>query len=158
MVWYGIAWYGTIPYDAIPYYPRGGTQHICIRGGQSKKFSGNPKISLQLHCNPKISAHFILRNLYLNIKYPETMQIEVRIACSEPRKYQLNDVWYKKNIINIVSVFFGPKNITSSNVLTQKYRTYLPVCVCAECPPLGILYNTIPYYTKPYHTIPYHTM
>ena len=34
----------------------GGTQHIRIRGGQSKKFSGNPKISLQLQCNPKRSA------------------------------------------------------------------------------------------------------
>ena len=59
----------------------GNTQHIRLRGGgQSKKFSGNPKVSLQLHCNPKISAHFILRNLYMNMKYPETMQIEVRIA------------------------------------------------------------------------------
>ena len=40
-----------------------------------------------------------------------------------------------KNIMNIVLVFFGPKNITFHNILTQKYRTYLPVCVCAECPP-----------------------
>ena len=31
-------------------------------GGQSKKFSGNPKISFQLHCNPKISPHPTLRN------------------------------------------------------------------------------------------------
>ena len=43
--------------------PRGGgTQQIHIRGGQSKKFSGNPKISFQLHCNPKISPHLMLRN------------------------------------------------------------------------------------------------
>ena len=39
-------------------------------GDQSKKFAGNPKISLQLHCNPKISAHLILRNLYMSIEYP----------------------------------------------------------------------------------------
>ena len=39
--------------------------------------------------------------------------------------------------MNIVLVFFGPKNITFHNILTQKYRTYLPVCVCAECP-LGL--------------------
>ena len=30
--------------------------------GGSKKFSCNPKKSLQLHCNPKISAHFCSRN------------------------------------------------------------------------------------------------
>ena len=64
--------------------PRGDTQLIYISGDQSKKFSGNPKISLQLQCTPKISAHFILRNLYMNIKHPETMQIEVRIASSNP--------------------------------------------------------------------------
>ena len=43
-------------------------------GGQSKKFS----------CNSKISAHFIYINLYMNMKHPETMQIEVRIASSKP--------------------------------------------------------------------------
>ena len=48
-------------------------------GGQSKKFSGNPKVSLQHHCNAKISANFILKNLYMNIKYPETMQTKVKI-------------------------------------------------------------------------------
>ena len=37
--------------------------------------------------------------------------------------------------MNIVLVFFGPKNMTFNNILTQKYRTYLPVCICAECPP-----------------------
>ena len=42
-------------------------------------------MSLQLHCNPKISAHFIIRNLYMNIEYPETMQIEIKIMSSEPR-------------------------------------------------------------------------
>ena len=57
--------------------PRGDTKHIRIRGGgQSKKFSGNPKISLQHHCNPKISANFILRNLYMNIK----LQTKVKIV------------------------------------------------------------------------------
>ena len=32
-------------------------------------------------------------------------------------------------------VLFGPKKITFGNILTQNYRTYLPVCACAECPP-----------------------
>ena len=65
----------------------GGHSAHTHTGGQSKKFSGNPKISLQLQCNPKISAHFIYinGNLYKNIKYPQTMQIEVRIASIEPR-------------------------------------------------------------------------
>ena len=42
-------------------FPRGGrnTQHICIQRVQSKKCQSNPEISVQLHCNPEISAHFI---------------------------------------------------------------------------------------------------
>ena len=64
---------------------QGGHSAHTHMGGQSKKFSGSLKVSLQLHCNPKISAHFILKNVYKNIKYPETMQIEVRIASSEHR-------------------------------------------------------------------------
>ena len=40
-----------------------------------------------------------------------------------------------KNIMKILLVLFGPKNITFGNILTQKYRTYLPVCACTECPP-----------------------
>ena len=42
-----------------------------------------------------------------------------------------------KNVMHIVPVFFGPKNITFGNNLTLKYRTYLPVCACGECPPRG---------------------
>ena len=38
--------------------------------------------------------------------------------------------------MNIVLVlFYLDPNFTSGNTLTQKYRTYLPVCACAECPP-----------------------
>ena len=37
--------------------------------------------------------------------------------------------------MNMVSVLFGPRNITFGNILTQKYRTYLPICTCAEWPP-----------------------
>ena len=73
--------------------------------GQSKKLSGNPKILLQLHRNPKISAH--------NIKYPETMQIEVRIASSKHR--------------NISSTILDVKTYNELNfnfILTQKYHFY----------------------------------
>ena len=77
---------------------QGGHSAHTHTGGQSKTFSGNPKISLQLQFNPKISAHFILRKPYMNIKYPETMQVKVRIAFSEPRNisYTIFDV---KNIM-----------------------------------------------------------
>ena len=40
-----------------------------------------------------------------------------------------------KNIKKNNFSLFGPKNITSGNILTQKYRTYLPVCACTKCPP-----------------------
>ena len=96
---------------------QGGHSAHTHTGGQSKKFSGNPKVSLQLHCNPKISAHFILGNLYMNIKYPETMQIEMRIASGEPRNISLT-IFDAKNIMNIISVLFEPKNITFGNILT----------------------------------------
>ena len=90
----------------------GGTQHIRIRGGQSKKFSGDPKMSLQLPCNQKISAHFIYINLYMNIKYPQTMQIEVRNASIEPR--------------NINMMMFGIEKYhehSFSFLWTQKYHS-----------------------------------
>ena len=64
---------------------------------QSKKFSRNPKISLQIHYNPKnISSFFIPRNLCKNKKYPETMQIEVRIASIEPRNISITMFGVKK--------------------------------------------------------------
>ena len=72
----------------------------------------------------------------MNIKCPETMQIEKSITSNEPRNIS-STMFGIKNIMNIVLVFFGPINITFHNILTQKYRTYLPVCVCAECPPWG---------------------
>ena len=118
---------------------------IQSQGGHSpythtKKFSGNAKVSLQLHnCNPKVSAHFILRNLYISIKYPKTMQLEVRIASSEPRSISYT-MFGVKNIMNIVLVLFGLKNITFGNILTQRYRAYLPVYAWADCSTLG--FNT----------------
>ena len=90
---------------------QGGHSAHTHTGGQSKKFSGNPKISPQLHFNPKISAQFVLRNLYMNMKYPETMQVKVRIASSEPR--------------NISDTMFGVKKYhedSFSFIWTQKYH------------------------------------
>ena len=89
--------------------PRGGHSAHTHTGGSVQEISGNSKISFQLHCNPKVSAHFILGNLHMNMKYPETMQIEVWIASSKPRnisstmfdvkKYHEHDfsfIWTKK--------------------------------------------------------------
>ena len=117
--------------------PRGGhSAHTLPREGQSKKFSGNAKRSLQLQCNPEISAF-----LYMNIKYPQTMQIEVRIASIEPR--------------NINITMFGIKKYhehSFSFLWTQKYHFWqhsdpkisdLPprMCMC-RVPPLGLPWTT----------------
>ena len=72
----------------------------------------------------------------MNIKYPETMQKEVRIASSEPRNIS-STTFYAKNIMNIISDLLGPQNITFDNILTRKYRTCLPVCSFSECPSWG---------------------
>ena len=42
-----------------------------------------------------------------------------------------------RNILNMVSVLFRPGKNAFGNILAQKYRTYVPVCACAECP-LGL--------------------
>ena len=75
---------------------QGALSTYAYGGGQSKKFSGNPKISLQLQCNPNISAHFIYINLYMDIKYSQTMQIEVRIASIECRNINITMYSIKK--------------------------------------------------------------
>ena len=114
----------------------GGTICTYAYGGQFKKFLDDSDTSLHPYCNPKISAHFILRNLYMNIKYPETMRIDVRIASSEPRNIS-STIFGDKNIMNLILIFFGPKSITFSKYSNPKYRTYLPTCAFAECAPPG---------------------
>ena len=109
--------------------PGGHSAHTHT-GGQSKKFSGNPKIPLQHNCDPKISAHFILKNLYMNIKYRETMQTKVRIASSEPR--------------NIILTMCGVKKYHEdgfSFILTQKYHfwQYSPKNVGLSSPYVHLL-------------------
>ena len=105
-------------------------------GDQSKKFSGNPKILLQLLWDPKLLAHFKFRNLYLNIKHPGTMQMEVRIASSEPRNIN-STIFDVKNIMNIISVLFGPKKITFSNILTKNIEL-ISLYVHLPSAPLGL--------------------
>ena len=55
--------------------------------------------------------------------YPEKMQIEVRIAFEEPK------------IIAMSSAHFDQDVSLLANFLTLEFRTFLPVCGCAECPP-----------------------
>ena len=59
---------------------------------KSQKFLGDPKISVQLQCNPKLSALLMvlhLRNRCLNMAYNETMHIMVRISSKEPKNIRL---------------------------------------------------------------------
>ena len=65
------------------------------------------------------------------------MQIEATNASNKPRNISLiipDAKKYKKNNFSL----FGPKNITFGNILTHKYRTYLPVCECTKCPPWAL--------------------
>ena len=96
--------------------PQGGALSTYRNGTVQKIFRQCKKI--------KILAQFIIGNLFTNMKFPETMQIEC----------QFNNIWCKK-YPNIISILFGPNNITFGNILTQKFRTCLPKCACAECPP-----------------------
>ena len=66
----------------------------------------------------------------------ETMQTKVRICSEQPRNISLT-LFDAKNIMNIISVLLGPKNMNFGSILTQKYQTYFSVCACAERPPLG---------------------
>ena len=65
-----------IPGGTLSTYAYGG-------GGLVQEIFRQAKISLQLHCNPKISAHFTLRNMHMNRKHPETMQRAVRVALAK---------------------------------------------------------------------------
>ena len=68
------------------------------------------------------------------MKYLEAMQIEVTNASNKPKNISLTIFDTEKYQTNNFSLF-GPKNIPFGNILTQKYRTYLPVCAGTEWPP-----------------------
>ena len=124
--------------SSISHFP-GGTRHplgtYAYQGVSPRNFQATQKYHFSF-LQTKLSAHFILRNLYMNTKYPETMQIKVRIASSEHINISSTTFDVKK-YHDIISILFGPKNITFGSILTQKYRTYLPVRAFAECPPWG---------------------
>ena len=113
-----------------------GTLSTYAYGGQSEKFIRNPKILFQLHCNPKISANLQTLTVVNKHQSPEKMLIEPRIASTEHRNISLTMFYSYDYVCHNVSKF-RPKNITFEHILIQKYRTYLPVCKCAECPPRG---------------------
>ena len=60
------------------------SEHTHTGGVSPRNFHATQKYHFSFTATQKISAHFIHINLYVNMKYPETMQIEVRIASSEP--------------------------------------------------------------------------
>ena len=45
--------------ESLTGHPQGGHSTLTHTGSQSKKFSGNPRISVQPHCSPKVSPHFM---------------------------------------------------------------------------------------------------
>ena len=69
----------------VVFIPGGGAVKTYAYKAAGPRNLWQPKISLQLHCNPKISPHFILTNPKTNIKDLETMQIAVRITSKELR-------------------------------------------------------------------------
>ena len=92
-------------------YPGGHSAHTHTGGGSVQEIFRQPKNITSASLQLKISAHFILRNLYMNIRYPEKMQTKVRIASSEPR--------------NISYTMFGVKKYhedSFSFIWTQKYH------------------------------------
>ena len=74
----------------------------------------------------------LYKNLHMNIKYPETCKKRSELPLVNP-EISVHQSLMSKNIINIISILFGPKNITLGNRLTQKYWTYFPVYTCAKC-------------------------
>ena len=62
------------------------------------------------------------------------MQIEARIVFTEARNISLTVLCILKNIMAIISVKLGPKNIAFGNFQIQIYRTYLLVCDYAKSP------------------------
>ena len=66
----------------------GGALSTYAYGGSVQEIFRKPKNITSASMQPKnISSFYIYinGNLYMNIKYPQTMQIEVRIASIEPR-------------------------------------------------------------------------
>ena len=92
--------------------------------------------SFHMNEPPPIWKPLIRRNLCINMICHETMQIKVRIASKEPRNISLI-LSIPRNVMNMISVLFGPKNIAFTNTLTQKYRTFSYVHVL--CAPWGLV-------------------
>ena len=87
---------------------------------------------------PKKINSFHTSTTVNELEIPQKMQIGVKM----PSKESKNNfgLYLMAKIMAIISVLFGPKNIALRNIFIQKYRTYLPACSYAECPP-GILRN-----------------
>ena len=84
-------------------------------GGQSGKFYGNSIVSVLLSLQPISISEFYSKMSVNKHKYPETMQIEARIASTEPRNVSLlrfmPKIYHGHNFSK-----FGPKNINFGNI------------------------------------------
>ena len=118
--------FNTPPGEALSTYAYG--------GGSVREIFWPPKNISPASLLPKNITYFYALTPVNEHKNPETMPIEGGLPlqnpeisfrlCYMPKKYHGYDFSY-----------FGPKNITFGNIQTQKYRTYLPVSSCSECPP-----------------------
>ena len=75
--------------------PGGHSAHTRT-GGQSEKFPRNQKISVRLHCNPKISANFKTLTLVNKHARPEKMPTQATTASTERRNISLSMLYAQK--------------------------------------------------------------
>ena len=75
----------------------------------------------------------------MNIKYPETLEIEIRIASSEHRNIS-STIFDVKKYHELNFNFFWTQKYHFGNIVTQKCQTYLPVCAFSVRP-LGLIHR-----------------
>ena len=118
------------------YHPGGALSTYPYRGGGSvQEIFRQPKNINSASMQPKnISSLRICKPVHEHKLSPNNANRN-KDCLHQTQKYQYNDFWYK-NIMNIVSVFFGPKDITFGNILTQKISDLPPrMCMCRVSPP-----------------------
>ena len=135
-----LCWYTTISdslkvkFDPSKKYPGGTFSPYAYGMVSPNSFQATQKCHFNssfIASHPKISAHFILRILYVNMKYPETIQIEVRITSCEPRNISSTIFHVKRyDELNIISVLFGPKSVTFGNIRTKNIGLTPGICMC----------------------------
>ena len=111
---------------------RGGGHSAHTHTDSAQEIFRQPKNITSASLPPKnIGSFNTQKPVY--IKYPETMQREVRIASSKPRNISIT-VFGVKNIRNMVLILIGPKKYHFWQYTDLKYRNYLSVCAWLSDP------------------------